>query len=1059
MQEQRSHLPVCGMEQEIMEAIQNNSFVLLCGETGSGKTTQVPQFLFEAGYGTKGSPNPGMIGITQPRRVAALSVAKRVAEEMSLPYGGKNSRVAHQVRYDARTVGKETSIKFMTDGILLKEIQSDFLLTRYSAVVLDEAHERNLNTDILLGLLSRIVPLRKKLYQEQMNLKNERKQGNKGNSTNNESEENEENGEILYSELKVIIMSATLKVEDFAENRRLFPQGAPPIVRVEGRTHPVTMHFSRKTEMEDYSDAVYQKISRIHRRLPQGGILVFMTGQREIEALCKRLRSDLGVGGNGKMTSSWGGGGDENDENDEDIDWSASDAESEDEQEDSNKIPMSLASQVKEVMLGEEPEMLSDEDDDEDKDEDENMKEDPEHQKDNSDDTTLPTLQFPSATSSTPKAESIDGVHVLPLYARLSQTKQGRVFDPTPEGKRLIVVSTNVAETSITIPGIRYVVDAGRSKERVYDVSTGMSSFVIKWISRSSAEQRKGRAGRVGPGHCYRMYSSAVFNDTFRQDSPPEILQRPIEDVLLTMKSMEIHDVERFPFPTAPNEHGLHEAMSTLSGMGALNVNDGSITKLGFLLAKFPVAARYAKMLLLASEKKILPYAIATVAGMTVQPPFLFDDVEDKAEEEEDIDEKDGDYRKKKKRKRGQQDDTARQKKSPHDIWKNENSDALSLLKAIGAYSHALDMAKRKKSGEGGGRNGSRMSIQRTMRAWCDKHRLHERTMREISSLRMQLRRVAMRVMSISLPSSLSLPPPTVEQEYLLQQIVAAGLLDRIALHAPAGTFSLASLTSKNAEDTEGNNTTDGPNPADAPRVRRAKLLRLRAAYQSSTLGLKSTPLYVPRTSFVTQREIRRLPALVCYNDVVTSGEDSKATVHMRGITVVDRAWLPTLSIGTSLCVFPPPASSDPPKYDSTDDCMKCVTRPRFGPHRWELPLTTVPMSRTTLGQEQECRWFLRSLLEGKVVEKAGALFTKMRQDLKISPAIITHSRFHGLGLQLVNAALEHNVVSKKSLKLRLQDDRHFLERPLRLWGKDSQAGARCIDIWQNIVDIVLKAQ
>ena len=1064
IQEQRSNLPVCGMEQEIMEAIQNNSFVLLCGETGSGKTTQVPQFLFEAGYGTPNSPNPGMIGITQPRRVAALSVAKRVAEEMALPYGGPNSRVAHQVRYDARTVGTNTSIKFMTDGILLKEIQSDFLLSKYSAVILDEAHERNLNTDILLGLLSRIVPLRKKLYHEQQIKK--RKKGNADANQNEEDQQDQDNQNIIHSELKVIIMSATLKVEDFADNKRLFPTKAPPIVRVEGRTHPVTMHFSRKTEMEDYSEAVFQKISKIHRKLPQGGILVFMTGQREIEALCKRLRDELGVGGNGKL-SSWGQGGDDDDD-DVDIDWSASEGEGDDDDNEDNQDNFDnqdttenknkknskdqkktgnveddknihLLQKKKELPItGEEPEIVLDENEDIEHEEDENI---------------VPILKFPPPPPPSTSTSTIEGVHVLPLYARLSQTKQGRIFDPTPEGKRLIVISTNVAETSITIPGIRYVVDAGRSKEREYEVSTGMSSFVVQWISRSSAEQRKGRAGRVGPGHCYRLYSSAVYNDTFQQDAPPEILQRPIEDVLLTMKAMEINDVERFPFPTPPDAKGLEEAMNTLSGMGALNVQDGSITNLGSMLAKFPVAARYAKMLILASERNILPYAIATVAGMTVQPPFLYPDDEDNDEDadanKDDFDEFDeekmmnelgSNRRKKKKRKKDNEKKTT--KKSVHDIWKNERSDALSLLRAIGAYSHALETAKR--SGKGG-KNG----LQRIMRAWCDKHHLHERTMREISSLRMQLRRVAIRVLSLSLPSSLSLPPPSSEQEHLLQQVIAAGLLDRIAIHAPAGTFPLIN------DADEDMSMTDGPTPQDAPSIRRAKLLRLRAAYQSTTLGLARTPLYVPRTSFVTQLEVKRLPSLVCYNEIVTSGEDKKGTVHMRGITVIDREWLPRLSVGTSLCEFPPPAASDPPTYDTKQDCMTCVTRPRFGPHRWELPLTTVPMSRTTLGMEQECRWFLRALLEGKVI--TSSLFINMREHLKISPAVITHSRFHGLGLQLVNAALEHGVVSKSTLTSRLQKDRTFLERPLRLWGKDDASSIKCVETWRKIVNRLLR--
>ena len=306
--------------------------------------------------------------------------------------------------------------------------------------------------------------------------------------------------------------------------------------------------------------------------------------------------------------------------------------------------------------------------------------------------------------------------------------------------------------------------------------------------------------------------------------------------------------------------------------------------------------------------------------------------------------------------------------------------------------------------------------------------------MREISSLRSQLRRVAMKVLQVTLPSSLQLPPPSSSQEMLLQQIVAAGLLDRIAMLAPAGTFAIPSKDVDN--DT-----------------RRSQLRRLRAAYQSSTINLQRTPLFIPRTSFVSQREIRRLPTFVCYNDIVTSGEDSKRTVHMRGVTLVSREWLPAITVGTELCEFPPPAATETPKYNVQQDTMTCVTRPRFGPHRWELPLTTVPLSRTTIGVEQECRWFLRSLLEGKVV--GAHFFVELRKALKISPAIITHSRFHGLGLQLVNAALEHDVVSLKALQERLKVDRRFMERALKMWSKNTEASGKVERLWSQIGGLI----
>lgn len=260
LQAKRIELPILAEEDTIMEAIRLHSVVVLCGETGSGKTTQVPQFLYEAGFGTPGSDNPGMIGITQPRRVAAMSMATRVGQELSLP----TSRVSYQIRYDA-TTSSTTSIKFMTDGVLLRELASDFLLTKYSVLIVDEAHERSVNTDVLIGTLSRVVKLREQMWRD----------GKKG-----------------IKPLRLVIMSATLRVTDFTENASLF-KTPPPLINVAARQHPVTMHFNRKTR-PDYLGEAYKKVSKIHARLPPGGVLVFLTGQNEISTLCKRLEKQFG---------------------------------------------------------------------------------------------------------------------------------------------------------------------------------------------------------------------------------------------------------------------------------------------------------------------------------------------------------------------------------------------------------------------------------------------------------------------------------------------------------------------------------------------------------------------------------------------------------------------------------------------------------------------------------------------------------------------------------------------------------------------------------------------
>ena len=249
IQAARLQLPILAEEQSVMEAIKGKDIVIICGETGSGKTTQVPQFLFEAGFSKQ-----GLIGVTEPRRVAAVSMSKRVAMEMSMSC----DTVSYQIRYEGN-VSEKTLVKFMTDGVLLKEIESDFLLSKYSAIVLDEAHECSVYTDILIGLLSRIVPLRKK-------------QG---------------------KNLKLIIMSASLCVADFTSNAYLFPT-PPPAVSVESRQYPVSVHFNKHTP-EDYLQEAYRKVCKIHRTLPPGGILVFVTGQGEVHSLCKKLRRTFPV--------------------------------------------------------------------------------------------------------------------------------------------------------------------------------------------------------------------------------------------------------------------------------------------------------------------------------------------------------------------------------------------------------------------------------------------------------------------------------------------------------------------------------------------------------------------------------------------------------------------------------------------------------------------------------------------------------------------------------------------------------------------------------------------
>ncbi|PTB78789.1 P-loop containing nucleoside triphosphate hydrolase protein [Trichoderma longibrachiatum ATCC 18648] len=460
IQEARMKLPVVAEEQRLMEAIHNHDIVVICGSTGSGKTTQVPQFLYEAGYGSPDSPTPGMIGVTQPRRVAAVSMSKRVADEL----GDHSKAVAYQIRFEGN-VDEKTAIKFMTDGVLLREVAQDITLRKYSAIVIDEAHERSVNTDILIGMLSRVIRLRAELSQEDPTIK----------------------------PLKLIIMSATLRIEDMTMNPTLFST-PPPVVEVEGRQHPVTIHFARRTH-HDYVEEAFRKICRGHKKLPPGGFLVFLTGRNEILQLSKKLKAAFG----GARTA------------------------------DGPKVQISATEapvEVEDLDFGDVDEHDFDEVDDIDSD-DENEEGEDEFKIDEEDEVVPLKMQ------------------VLPLYSLLPVKEQLRVFEEPPEGTRQIILATNVAETSLTIPGTRFVFDCGRSKERNYDRLSGVQSYEIGWISKASASQRSGRAGRTGPGHCYRLYSSAVYERDFPEFSDPELLRMPIEGIVLQLKAMNLQNPQQ----------------------------------------------------------------------------------------------------------------------------------------------------------------------------------------------------------------------------------------------------------------------------------------------------------------------------------------------------------------------------------------------------------------------------------------------------------------------------------------------------------------------------------
>lgn len=565
-----------------------------------------------------------MIGITQPRRIAATSLAARVRAELNLP--PSSTLVAHQIRYSS-SASPETAIKFMTDGILLRELAADFLLSKYSVIVVDEAHERGVNTDVLIGVLSRVAKLREKKWRE-------------GGSAATASERQ------TVRPLRIVIMSATLSLSSFTANSTLFAT-PPPIIHVPARQHPVTVHFSRRTT-GDYVNEAYRKVVKIHQRLPAGGVLVFMTGQAEITGLTKRLEKRFGREALGAWKNGRGGKIDGKKGNTKAV---ANKQEEEAEQKEQKGMLTDYGEQFSLFIRGRWLMASVPEAEDVDLEIQDDLAADVDDGMEEADPDALDTEDelFEDGLSSSSEGQSDDcpnirllisaaPMHILPLYSLLPTHKQLEVFRPTSEGHRLVIIATNVAETSLTIPGIRYVVDSGRAKERVYDPATGVQTFRVQWVSKASAQQRAGRAGRTGPGHVYRLYSSALYEDHFPAFALPEIQRMPVEGLVLSMKAMGIDKVVNFPFPTPPDRGALAKAEELLTLLGALSRPSGSrivggkmvpgeeggkITALGREMARYPVTPRWAKMLATGGQGECLEYVVAIVAGLSVGDPFV----------------------------------------------------------------------------------------------------------------------------------------------------------------------------------------------------------------------------------------------------------------------------------------------------------------------------------------------------------------------------------------------------------------------------------------------------
>ncbi|XP_078431086.1 RNA helicase family protein [Wolffia australiana] len=880
VEKEREGLPIVMMEQEIMEAINGNSTVIICGETGCGKTTQVPQFLYEGGYGLRGK----RIGVTLPRRVAVLATAKRVSHELSLSVG---KEVGYQVRHEKR-MKEDCSIKFMTDGILLRELQSDLLLKQYSVIILDEAHERSLNTDILVGMLSRVVWLRQKIFMEQQ------EKVYKG---------MEINPETAATPLKLILMSATLRVEDFVSDRRLFHE--PPLVlEVPTRQYPVTVHFSKKVDYRDYLKQASKKVLRIHRALPPGGILVFVTGKAEVEYLCRKLRREASQSETSTaaedITSILNNSIEEPSEVsdsalDEFVVEDDEDSYSSDSEEEMIEEPNSV------LELLNEPERLA-------------------SLKAKFDAITTGANVLPEQNLSVTKETSeksrdmYSGLWVLPLYAMLPSDDQLRVFGAVPEGQRLVVVATNVAETSLTIPGIKYVVDTGREKVKNYNYRNGMASYEVKWISKASAAQRAGRAGRTGPGHCYRLYSSAIFSNVFPDFPSPEISKVPVAGVVLLMKSMGIKKVENFPFPTPPLPEAFTEAEQCLKALEGVD-SEGSLTPIGREMARYPMSPRHSRMILsfirllrrhprCSRANLVLGYAVASAAALSFHSPFIYPSKEN--------DDNCGQHDKRASIVR-----EIRKQREVSVRFRSRTSDSLTVSYLLQLFDSEVKKVRKED--------------------FCQKNSLHFKTMDEMSKLRRQLLELIFHLGGAEgefswcygtvedVESAWHLPPGDyplfLEEEELLCQAILAGWADRVAKRARSG-----------------------PKPSE--KDRRAKATR----YQSCAL---SETVFLHPSSSVSHTP----PDFLVYTEMLSTKRP-----YLHGVTAVKSEWL--VEHARALCDMSPPLPQPAACYDSSKDQVFCWVSPVFGPHLWQLPLHGMPakdeMVRVSV--------FASALLEGQVL-------------------------------------------------------------------------------------------
>ena len=942
--EQREKLPILSQEHDIMYAINNSLVTIICGETGSGKSTQIPQFLYERGY----TKEIGKIAITQPRRVAARSLSMRLCEEMDMKLG---EEVGYQIRYETGNVSKKTEIKFVTDGILLKELENDSLLSEYSVIIIDEAHERTINSDLLIGFISQILKIRYILWKRKMKYNN--------NDTNNEE------GKFVLP-LRLIIMSATLRVTEFSENKIFSNLLKPRIVEISTRQYPVHIYHSKKTE-NDYLNEAFKYCCKIHQKLPEGNVIVFLTGKREILDLCQKLREEfLGIK---KLEKS----------DDEDEEVVKNDKKNDDINKEKEKDVNAIDDSNKEK---------NEEKKEEKKEEEKIVEEIEEGQKQNIED----------------EKKQYSPVIVLPLYSSMEPEEQMKIY-AEHKGKRMIVVSTNVAETSLTIPNVRYVVDSGRVKKRIYKSGLSFSTFKIEWISQASANQRSGRAGRTCEGYCYRIYSNGLYvkMDKFTE---PQISTSPLSQVILTLKYMKVKNIYLFPFITKPKLYFIDKSLEHLVNVGAVDIPDienrnklnrimnflknnkeekekeknnkdkdednkednnndeennnnnsdeeseeiekrkdsTSITEIGKLMARFPVEPKLSKILIMANNFDLLEYAILIVAILSVENMIDFTSL---------------------------------------NLSKKEFKE---ILKELNAHNNLSDIL-------------TYLSlIILTLKGKNKKININSKKMTELKNLSNQLvslckynfRKRISNLNELSLPSS--------NQEALLLQILLACFIDNVArkkiLYDSVGNE--ISQTNKNKYNDQ--------------------IIKKKVIYECNENN-KECKIY----SYSTLLELS--PEFLIYTEIIS--ENNNNSLHLCSCIKTD--WL--YNIGGNLVKTSLSINLKEPYYNKSKDSICCFVDIIYGYKRWEIKNIAVEMS---CDEPKFYYYFARLFMEGEIIEE----LKKYKKKLNTNPNIITNkvSDMYIKVSKLIISLKANKINNKNELIQKFKKEKNFLKDVVLMW-------------------------